>query len=172
MKQQALQTATDVKLVPQREFAEYTQELFDAIGRRAYELFESRGRADGRDQEDWLRAEAELVQPLRCHFTESLDQLAARAEVPGFNPHNIRINLEPARLRISGKAEADASLGVHQDITSNHSPAPVAWVFGSLELPIVVDPSKTRATFREGVLEVAMPKAAPASSVRGPSKAA
>jgi hypothetical protein len=31
------------------------------IARRAYELYESRGRKDGHDLEDWLRAETEIA---------------------------------------------------------------------------------------------------------------
>ena len=33
----------------------------EAIRRRAYEIYESRGRIDGRDEEDWLQAERELT---------------------------------------------------------------------------------------------------------------
>ncbi len=36
-----------------------------AIARRAYELYLERGAEPGRDLEDWLRAEAELLPPLR-----------------------------------------------------------------------------------------------------------
>ena len=32
----------------------------DAIAARSYELYLARGCADGHDEEDWLRAEAEL----------------------------------------------------------------------------------------------------------------
>ncbi len=32
----------------------------DAVARLAYELYEQRGRVDGRDYEDWLQAEAVL----------------------------------------------------------------------------------------------------------------
>ncbi len=32
----------------------------DVIEARSYELYLARGRADGHDEEDWLRAEAEL----------------------------------------------------------------------------------------------------------------
>jgi hypothetical protein len=32
-----------------------------AVAHRAYELYEARGRQDGRDIEDWLRAEQELA---------------------------------------------------------------------------------------------------------------
>jgi Protein of unknown function (DUF2934) len=35
---------------------------------RAYELFEQRGREDGHDLDDWLRAEAELTMPARSQI--------------------------------------------------------------------------------------------------------
>lgn len=34
--------------------------LNEQIQRRAYDLYEQRGRTDGHDVDDWLRAEAEL----------------------------------------------------------------------------------------------------------------
>jgi hypothetical protein len=37
------------------------QELQERIRARAYELFEQRGRQEGFDQEDWSRAEAEVL---------------------------------------------------------------------------------------------------------------
>ncbi len=42
--------------------AEFTPLVQDEIRRRAYELYEQRGREGGRDLEDWLRAESELRQ--------------------------------------------------------------------------------------------------------------
>ena len=38
-------------------------EAHDRIARRAYELFEARGRQDGYDVDDWLAAERELAVP-------------------------------------------------------------------------------------------------------------
>jgi hypothetical protein len=35
--------------------------ILDQIRRRAYELFEERGRLEGFDQEDWVRAETEIL---------------------------------------------------------------------------------------------------------------
>ena len=37
------------------------QELEHQIRLRAYELYEERGREDGHEQEDWVRAEAEIT---------------------------------------------------------------------------------------------------------------
>jgi outer membrane protein TolC len=39
--------------------------LEENIRRRAYELYEERGREDGRELDDWLRAEEELRQRRR-----------------------------------------------------------------------------------------------------------
>jgi hypothetical protein len=41
-------------------------ELQDQIRARAFQLYEQRGRDDGRDLDDWLRAEAELSQNQRA----------------------------------------------------------------------------------------------------------
>ena len=35
--------------------------LEEEIRRRAYQIYEKRGQEDGRDVEDWLRAEAEIT---------------------------------------------------------------------------------------------------------------
>ena len=37
------------------------EKVSEQIGRRAYELYETRGREDGHDLEDWLRAEEEIT---------------------------------------------------------------------------------------------------------------
>jgi len=41
---------------------ENTSELQEQIRRRAYELYEQRGRTDGHETDDWLQAELELTQ--------------------------------------------------------------------------------------------------------------
>jgi Protein of unknown function (DUF2934) len=41
------------------------QELEIQIRERAYELYEARGREDGHDIKDWLRAEEEIMEQLR-----------------------------------------------------------------------------------------------------------
>jgi Protein of unknown function (DUF2934) len=38
------------------------QELEHQIRMRAHELYEERGREDGHEEEDWFRAEAEIMQ--------------------------------------------------------------------------------------------------------------
>jgi DUF2934 family protein len=42
-----------------------TQELESQIRERAYELYEARGRENGHEVEDWLRAEEEITEKVR-----------------------------------------------------------------------------------------------------------
>jgi Protein of unknown function (DUF2934) len=52
---------TDTTRKPQTNIAiKPDSNLADRIRRRAYELYEERGREEGREVEDWLRAEAEV----------------------------------------------------------------------------------------------------------------
>lgn len=37
-----------------------TEQLFEQIGRRAYELYQLRGESHGHDTEDWLEAERQV----------------------------------------------------------------------------------------------------------------
>jgi hypothetical protein len=45
----------------ERQF-EQPLDLEEEVRRRAYELYEQRGKEEGHDLEDWLQAESELVQ--------------------------------------------------------------------------------------------------------------
>ncbi len=45
-----------------RQYENPVPNVEDEIRRRAYELYEQRGREDGHDVEDWLRAEEEIKQ--------------------------------------------------------------------------------------------------------------
>jgi hypothetical protein len=47
-------------VIPESESDESTAQLQEKVRRRAYELYEARGRKDGYDLEDWLRAESEV----------------------------------------------------------------------------------------------------------------
>ena len=40
---------------------EYPIDLEEQVRRRAYELYEQRGKEEGHDLEDWLQAESELM---------------------------------------------------------------------------------------------------------------
>jgi HSP20 family protein len=159
-------TRTDLNLVSQEELFEHTQGVFDSIARRAYELFESRGASHGNDWDDWFRAESELLNPVKIDVLESGEHLIARAEVPGFSPHEIKVCIEPRSLRVSGKSDTgqDQRSGEANTDSLGHSIRRAEQIFGVVELPAQVDPANAKATVRDFTLEVIVPKAAPGKS--------
>ncbi len=163
----SIKIGTDVNLVSIHELFENTQDVFNLIARRAFEIFENRGHVHGNDREDWFLAESELLTPVKFHLSESGERLTARAEVPGFRRQEIKVSLEPRRLSISGKTEP---LENQKSEKHPHSHRHAQLMFRVIDLPCEVDLSKAKASFNDGRLEVAMPKAAPARSVRVETK--
>ena len=52
---------TNMGILPQFFFPEKAGWDYERIARRAYELYEQRGRQEGRDVEDWMKAEQQLA---------------------------------------------------------------------------------------------------------------
>ena len=144
------------ELVDFDELFDQAQELHDSIAKRAYEIFEHEGHEPGRALEHWLNAEKETLHPVAVELMETDDALTLRAEVPGFRGEDLKLSVEPRRLAISGKRETHeekkSRRTVYQEYLSNQ-------ICRSLELPVEIDPSQTKAAIQDGVLEVTMPKA-------------
>ena len=155
--------STDVDLVSVDDLFEHTQDVFNLIARRAYEIFESRKYVHGNDRGDWFFAEAELLTPETFHLSESAGQLTARAELPGFHRTEIKVNLGPKRLSISGKT---VLLENHENEKHPHSHRHAQLMFHVIDLPCEVDPSAAKATFSDSRLDVVMPKVALTKSAR------
>lgn len=130
-------------------------ELYDAISRRAFELFEGDGRILGRDLDHWFKAETELLHPAHVQIKESGDTIIVDAEVPGFNANELQLSLEPRRLTISGKKQSSSEEKkgsvVYSERCSNE-------LLRSVELPVEVNVSRATATLNNGILELTAPK--------------
>jgi HSP20 family protein len=143
--------------------------IYDSIARRAFEIFEGNGRWPGRELDDWLRAESELLHPMHLELEESGDNLSVRAEVPGFSAKELEINVEPRRLTVTGKRETKEESKKGKTVSSELCANEILRV---VDLPAEVDTSRVNATLKDGVLSIELPKAAHAKSVRVELKAA
>jgi HSP20 family molecular chaperone IbpA len=85
------------------------QQVQLAIARRAYELFETRGREHGHDWEDWFQAESELLRPVSVAMAESEDWISVRANVLGFEENELKVGVEPRRILILGIKEMNVT---------------------------------------------------------------
>jgi HSP20 family molecular chaperone IbpA len=155
--QEAKTNAVPVKIntVDVESLFDRAKEIYEAITRRAYEIFNGRGRRDGYDLQDWLSAEQELLHPLSLEMTESEDYLTARTEVPGFSEKDLKVNLEPRRLVITGKIEESSEQKTGETMYSSRRSNEI---FHTLDLPAEVNPEKASATLNQGILEIQLPK--------------
>jgi HSP20 family protein len=153
---------TVLKLVDSDPFLRHIGEVYDRLARRAFELFDGRGRQHGHDLEDWFRAESELFSPTSVEVDEGNDELIVRADVPGFHDKDIEVRVEPRRLIISGKREQvrdeKKRKAVYSERRSNE-------VFRALDLSEDIDPDRVRATLQDGTLEISLPKVRSATKV-------
>jgi len=166
---QPAKEAAPMKLLPGSDLFDRIQELSNSIARRAFEIFEGRGRAMGHDLEDWLRAESEFLHPVHLDIAESDDALTVHAEVPGFSAKELEVGVEPHRLTISGKRETSEERTSKKTIYTEQC---LNQIFRAIDLPAEVDSSKVTATLKDGVLELSMPKAAKAQKVQVEEKPA
>jgi HSP20 family protein len=165
--QQAIQTtkqhtpASPVFVEAEKLFGQM-KEFSQSVARRAYEYFEARGREFGHDLEDWFRAESELTRRAPVEIKEADGQITVRAEVPGFAANEINVSVETQRLVISGKSEKLAEEKEEQTLLSEFRSDQFC---RQLRLPAEVDPSKTTAVLKDGVLELGFAKVADGKAV-------
>ena len=96
--------------------------------------------------DDWFRAEAELLHPTHMSISETDGEITVKTEVPGFNPEELKVSLEPRRLTISGKRGPSEEYGEKEKTV--YQERCCSELFRVLELPAEVDASKTTATLK------------------------
>jgi HSP20 family molecular chaperone IbpA len=65
--------------------------LFEAVKSRAYELFDHNGKNPGREVQDWLEAERELLAPIQVSVKTETDKQLLTIAVPGFARKDIEV---------------------------------------------------------------------------------
>jgi HSP20 family protein len=158
-----------VKQISQPNIFDRMEEIHNSIARRAFELFEGKGRWPGRDWDDWFRAESEMLHPMHLELAESDSHLTVRAEVPGFNAKDLEINVEPRRLAVTGKRETKDETRKGKTIYSELCASEILRV---VDLPAEVDTTNVSATLKDGILNIKMAKTPTPKSVRVELKAA
>jgi len=134
------------------------QQLELAIGRRAYELFEARGREHGHDWEDWFRAQSELLRPVSVTISESEDRISVRANVLGFEANELKVGIEPRRITVLGEKAPSATK------TEGGNTQAVAWypdqILQIIDLENDVAVDNAVVEWQGGLLKFELPKAA------------
>jgi HSP20 family protein len=124
---------------------------FEEVRRRAFELFEKRGKEIGREFEDWLTAEREVLGATNAELAEKDKSYELRITLPGFQAKNVNVTVTPAEIVVHAEIKEE----------KKSEEGKVLWTeFGSkevyrrFELPNPVDPETAAAKLEAGVLTV------------------
>ena len=137
-------------LVPRRASSELSpwgdlDRMFDDfLGRRLRSFWPER----------WWPTPMEITTPV-VDLYEEKDDIVVKAELPGMEKDNIEVNLSDNRLTIKGEKKKEEEVKKEGYYRSERS-------YGSfirtLELPSEVQTDKVKAAFKNGVLEIRLPK--------------
>jgi len=145
-----------VHIGKRKDFARRICELEELTARRAYEIFESRGRTHGHDQQDWFEAQAELFVPLAGELVEGEYSVEWKADVGGFHAADLEVHVDPRRLLLLGRRITKGT-AEHSEPALRH--VQEKEIYQVLELPVEVNPALVTANIRNGVLGVFLLKA-------------
>ncbi len=123
--------------------------LHDRIMKRAYELFDGNGHAFGKDVDDWLQAEKELVWKPAIELEEIDNGIRLQIATPGIDPSDLDIEVTPEYILVKAETrhehkEQKGQVHVCEFTSAN--------LFRSVQLPKRIDPDKVKAEFKNGML--------------------
>jgi HSP20 family protein len=129
----------------------------EAVGQRAFVLFEKRGRELGHDVEDWLKAEHELMGWPAAELVEKDGAYELQMTLPGFEAKDVEVTATPTAVIVHAATEEEKKT----------EKGNVLWTeFGSNDVyrrvevqnPINVD--KVTAKLENGILRINAPEIA------------
>jgi len=105
--------------------------------------------------ERWLGGERMRAEAPALDLYEEKDDVVVKAELPGIEKDNIEVNLTDHTLTIKGVKKKQEEI---KDENYHRSERYYGSVLRSVELPSDVQADKVKASFKNGVLEIRMPK--------------
>jgi HSP20 family protein len=132
------------------------EKMRDRIMRRAYEIFEGNGHSFGKDLDDWLKAERELLRKPAIELREKDDEFLIDVAVPGIEAKDLDIEVTPEDLLVKGETHHEHKEEKGKVHTSEFESGSV---FRTIHFPKKIDPDKVKAEFKNGVLHLKAPVA-------------
>jgi HSP20 family protein len=147
------------ELVPIRKSKSVFDEIdrmHDRIMRRAYDIFSSNGGLFGKDIDDWMQAERELVWRPAVELTEKDDTFYLEVAAPGVDPKELDVEVTPDDILIRADVRHE-----HKEKKGDVYTCEFAHgnLFRSIHLPKKIDPDKVKAEFKNGLLTLNAPVA-------------
>lgn len=143
--------ATAPRFVNKTEADALDEAIRTRVAERAFQLYESSGRAPGRDREHWLQAESEVLRR-GLEVRESGSWVAVNGYFPGVGAEGVEIYVDALRIIIRAKGQqASQGGGSSADEMAGDT------LLGA-ELPAEVDPATATAALKDGKLTLMVKK--------------
>lgn len=132
------------------------EKRFDAVRRRAFELFEERGRSLGHQFEDWIKAEHEVMGWPAAEFSESDSKFELSMTLPGYEPKDVEVTATPTEIIVHAKTEQETKTEDKKRLWTEFQSNDV---YRRFDLPQAIDVQNTIATLDKGMLHIKALKA-------------
>jgi len=144
-------------------------DIQERITQRAYEIFERNGAVFGRELDNWLEAEEELLWKPSIELCEKDGELLLEAALSGVDPNDVEIEVTPEDIIL--KAETQHQ---HQEEkgTVHICEFKTGTMFRSIHLPIKINPDRVKAEFNNGLLRLTAQIAQETRATKSRSEAA
>jgi HSP20 family protein len=137
------------------------RKMQDLIMERAYNIFETNGRALGRDLENWLDAERQLVWKPAIELRETDGEFHVSIAVPGVDPKAIDIEATEDYLLVKAEVHHEHDAVKDRIHTCEFESGNL---FRSVCFPKKINPDKVKAEFKNGMLRLTAELAAEAKT--------
>jgi HSP20 family protein len=128
----------------------YMRLMEDRIRQRAYEIFAA-NRIYGRDLDNWLNAEREMIWRPSMELRKENNQFVLDIALPGVDPKKVDIEITPEEILMMAE--------LRHEHTENEGEVHVCKfncgnIFRSMRFPARVNPDRVKAEFENGMLTV------------------
>jgi HSP20 family protein len=132
------------------------ERMQNRIMQRAHEIFSESGGTLGKDLEDWLQAERELVWKPAIELAEKDNEFCLEIAAAGVDPRDIDIEVTPEDILIKANVQHE-----HGERKGDVYLCEFAHgnLFRSIRLPKRIDADKVKAEFKNGLLTLRAPVA-------------
>ena len=108
--------------------------------------------------QDWKGEEEEMASAVwtpRMDLTETDDDYRLQMDLPGMKKGDISVRMDDHRLIVSGERTGEST---HEDEDYVHSERYFGSFYRSVRLPMAVEEQQIKASFKNGVLNIRLPK--------------
>ena len=156
MSQVAVTKVNDAKKKTLPVFGEIAKRL-EAVERRAFDLFEKRGRELGHELEDWFKAEHELLGSSAAELTEKNDAYEIGIALPGFEDKDVEVTATSNEVIVHAASEREKKTQKDNVLWAEFGSNDV---YRRFEVPMAINVDQVTAKLDNGMLRITAPKTA------------